>query len=166
MPEVRKPLPRRLGLVSPGVGGAVQASPCSELPLRLGRERALGPRGVRLRVLVGDVDDRVVFTSVERAARALGMAPARTRRPRPPLAEVPEVDRAGRGREDQRARHEVLDGGTRVVGRVERALGDAPYILGAEFSAADIMLGFGLGMIVTAGVCTAVFNSSSSVAGL
>ena len=31
-----------------------------------------------------------------------------------------------------------------LVGVVERALGDQPYILGDEFSAADIMLGFGL----------------------
>ena len=31
-----------------------------------------------------------------------------------------------------------------LVGVVERALGDAPYILGDAFSAADIMLGFGL----------------------
>lgn len=31
-----------------------------------------------------------------------------------------------------------------LVGVVERALGDEPYILGEAFSAADIMLGFGL----------------------
>lgn len=31
-----------------------------------------------------------------------------------------------------------------LVGVVERALGDQPYILGDEFSAPDIMLGFGL----------------------
>ena len=33
-----------------------------------------------------------------------------------------------------------------LVAVVERALGDGPYILGADFSTADIMLGFGLGI--------------------
>ena len=81
-------------------------------------------RGVRLGVLVGDVDDRVVVASVERAARALGMAPARTGRPRPPLVQVAEIDRPWSHREHERARLEVLGRRAGEVGRIERTLRD------------------------------------------
>ena len=53
-----------------------------------------GPRRVRLDVLVGDVDDRVVVASVERALRALGVAPVGARDVVPPLRAVVEVTAA------------------------------------------------------------------------
>ena len=94
VPVVGEPLPRALGLVAPGVDGAVEPAPRGVLPLGLGRQRLARPGGVGLGVLVGDVHDRVLGAARERGAGALGVPPAGAGRPRPPLAQVPEVDRA------------------------------------------------------------------------
>jgi len=56
----------RLGLVAPGVAGAVEAAARRQLPLRLGRQRLAGPRGVACGVLEGDVHDRMVLAAGER----------------------------------------------------------------------------------------------------
>ena len=81
VPVVRQPLARSLGFVAPHERRAVESAARSPLPLRLGRQRLARPRRVRLGVLVGDVHDRVVGATVERAAGSLRVAPRRARRP-------------------------------------------------------------------------------------
>ena len=125
VPVVREPLARRLGLVAPDVGRAVETAARRPLPLRLGRQRLAGPRGVGLGVLVRDVDDGLVLAPRERAARPVRRGPVRTGRPRPPLVEVAEVDRARRHREDERARDEVLGRRARET-RPDRAAARRP----------------------------------------
>ena len=88
------------------------------------RQLLPGPGRVRLGVLVGDVHHGLVLAALGRARRAVGMAPAGAGRPGPPLAQMPEVDRSLRPREDQRAGHEVLGRSAGERARVERALGD------------------------------------------
>ena len=52
-----------------------------------------------------------------------GCDPRRSRCPRPPLAQVAQVDRSRRRREHERSRHQVLGRCTWIVGGVERPLG-------------------------------------------
>ena len=123
VPGVRHDPAAATRLVAPGERGALETAAGGVLPLGLGGQPTTRPGGVRLRVLVGDVHDRVVRAPLDRAAGSLGPVPAGTRRPGPPLAEVPQVDRPVGPGEDHRAGLEVLRRRSRVVGRVERPLG-------------------------------------------
>ena len=124
VPVVRTALAVSLRLVAPDEGAAVEPAARGQLPLRLARQLLPGPGRVRLGVLEGDVHHGLVLAAVDRARRAVGMTPAGAGCPRPPLAQVPEVDRPLRPREDERAGHEVLGRSARERARIERALGD------------------------------------------
>src|SRR5262245_6072072 len=93
VPVVRELLPV-LRTLAPREGRALEASPGGKLPLRLGGKLLPGPARIGLRVLEGNVDDRVVLATGNRRAWSVGVPPACTRCPRPPLAQVPEVDGA------------------------------------------------------------------------
>ncbi len=84
----------------------------------------------------------MVVTALERRSRPFRMPPGGTGRPRPPLAQMPEVDGPRRHREDERARLEVLGRRAGEVRRVERPLGhrDVPGCLdeGGESAVRDL----------------------------
>ena len=124
VPVVRTSLAARFRLVAPDEVAAVEPAARGQLPLGLARQLLPGPGRVRLGVLVGDVHHGLVLAALRRARRAVGMPPAGAGRPGPPLAQMPEVDRPLRPREDERAGHEVLGRSARERARIERALGD------------------------------------------
>ena len=122
----------RTGLVAPGERRTVEAAAGGVLPLGLGGQVEARPVGEGPGVLVGDVDDRVVGTALDRAAGPVRRAPARARRPGPPLAQVPQVDRAGGRGEHQRAGHQVRRRRAREVGGIHRALRDGDVARAAD----------------------------------
>ncbi len=111
-------------LVAPGERRSVEAAARGELPLGLGREFLPRPRRVCLGVLVGDLHDRVPVAAVDRAARPGGSLPGRAGDVLPPAPDVVERHRPVRPAEHERAGHEQLGVGVRVVGGVERPLRD------------------------------------------
>ena len=122
LPGVGHHATARGGVLSPGVGGAPEPTAGRQLPLRLGRQRLAGPRGVGEGVDVRDVGDRVAVEAVQAAARALGVAPLGARHPGPPGPVVVEADPPGRWREHQRPRDQLVGGGVREGGGVRRRL--------------------------------------------
>src|SRR3954452_14116110 len=130
-------------LVPPGVGGALEAPASGVLPLRLGGKFLAGPAGVRLGVLVGDVNDRMALPSAQVAARSLRVAPAGLRDVGPPVANVSEVDGARCLPEDERARNEQGGIGFREVRGVEGALGER-YVTAILNEAPELGVGYGV----------------------
>src|SRR5262245_35371467 len=61
--------------LAPGVGRAVEAAAGRELPFGLGRQDLASPCRVGAGILVGDVDDRMVVTTIEVAVRSVRMSP-------------------------------------------------------------------------------------------
>ncbi len=123
MPEVGEPLAQPLGRIPPGIRRRVQPAAGCALPLGLGRQRLPSPTGICVGVLVGDVDNRLVFAALQRAARPFGTVPAGARRPRPPLAQMAQIDGSRRHPEHQRAGNQVLRRRAGKVIRVKWALG-------------------------------------------
>ena len=124
MPVVGQPGAGGLRLIAPGVGRAVEPAARGELPLGLGRQRAARPssrRPPRPRRRRARPDAPRARRSTTPGPR---VAPARARRPGPPLVEVARSTGPARAREHQRARHQVLRRRAGKVRRVERALGD------------------------------------------
>ena len=108
--------PVRAGFVAPGELGALEAASGGVLPLGLSGQIRTGPVDVGARVLVGDVDHRVIRAAFHRAARSFGLVPAGARGPGPPLTEVAQVHRAARRGEHHRSR----DAGSPAVRRGRR----------------------------------------------
>src|SRR5918997_890909 len=111
-------------LVPPGVGGALQPPARGELPLRLRGQLFVGPTGVGLCVLVGDLHDRVALPTAQVASRALGVPPAGAWHVSPPVAHVAQVYGTGRLAEDEGAGYEQRRFGLGVVCRFARAFRD------------------------------------------
>jgi hypothetical protein len=103
-------LPRRPTPRTPGKGVAVERHPALRTPTRL-RWAARPPThvGECLGVLVGDVHDRMVLAVLDGADPGpSGWHHDATGCPGPPLADVAEIHRSGRHREDERPWYEVL----------------------------------------------------------
>jgi hypothetical protein len=73
-----------------GGGAATRRAEPRARPFRLGREALAGPLGVGDGIVVGDVHHGVLLATTDVAARALGMAPARSRNVVPPTIVVVE----------------------------------------------------------------------------
>ena len=121
LPGVRHRPAVREVLVAPGEGRPVEAAAGGVLPLGLGRKLLARPGRVGLRVLVGDLHDGMPVAAVDRRARPARLLPERARHVLPPAADVVQRHGAGGLAEDERARHEQVGLGVRVVGGVERA---------------------------------------------
>ena len=124
VPGVRHDPAVRPGLVAPGERGALEPAARGVLPLGLGGQPAARPGGVRLRVLVGDMDHRVVrrrSTELPGPSGWRQQAPGvhahhwlRCRRSTGPSVPVKTIEPGC----------ELLRRRARVVGRVQRPLGD------------------------------------------
>ena len=84
LPYVAAMLAVRAKLVAPGVELLDEAAACGVLPLGFGGETLAGPVAVRLGVVPGDVNDRVVASGVEVGARSFGGVPLCARDLAPP----------------------------------------------------------------------------------
>ena len=123
LPGVRQRSPfRELG-VSPGEDGAVEPAASRVFPLGFRGKLLARPGRVRLRVFVGDLDDRMVIAAVDRRAGAARSLPRGPGDVRPPVSEVVQVHRPAGLAEHERARYEELGVGVGVVVGIERSLG-------------------------------------------
>ena len=115
-------------LVTPAIDLPFEPSARGVLPFRFGREVLAGPGGVGASVFEGDVGDGVQLASVKRAAGAFRVLPVGAGYPRPPVADVGEVDRTCAAREHEGSRHEQLGDRIRVVGGIGRLLGPGDVV--------------------------------------
>src|SRR5438128_1612144 len=76
--------------VAPDEGFAGEAATRGELPLRFGGETLAGPFGIGNCIVIGDVDDGIIFLSLNIAVGAAGMVPVRALDVGPPLHMVVE----------------------------------------------------------------------------
>jgi hypothetical protein len=90
-------------LVAPGELGAVEAAARAAFPFCFGRQLLARPFGVSERIGVSDMDDRMVVERVDIALRPAGMTPIRVPQIGPSFAEVFQINRTARRREDKRA---------------------------------------------------------------
>ena len=106
LPRVRLRFPIRNVLVTPGERRALESPACGVLPLRFARKLPPGPGGVRLRVLAGDVDDRMPVAPVDRRALSAGVLPVGVRNVLPPVSVVVQVhvDPLSSGRRERQGR--------------------------------------------------------------
>src|SRR5262249_47652369 len=65
----------RMEIVAPGVKLSGQSATRCELPLRFGRQAFARPLRVGYCIIIGDLDDRILFPAVNTAAGTFGMAP-------------------------------------------------------------------------------------------
>ena len=114
----------RRELIAPCVHRPVEAAAGRVFPFRLGGQFLAGPCRVGFGVFVGHVGHRVPPAAAAVTARPGGPPPAGPRHVRPPVAVIPQVNRALGAVEDQRPWHQQRRIGVGVAGRVERALGD------------------------------------------
>src|SRR5271170_1648144 len=108
--SVGHPFSLRVEVVAPVVQLAGQAAARRELPLGLSGKTLVRPLGVGLGVGIRDLDDRIVASADDRAARAGGMPPAGALHIAPPLKVIVERNRTRRGCEDDAARDQILGG--------------------------------------------------------
>ena len=104
---------------------AFAAAACCELPLCLGGQIRAAPARVGERILIGDVNDRMIVFAADRAAGARRLTPVRTMHVLPPLGEA-AVLRIGWLDEYDRARDEHLLRHSDVRAGIETALGEGP----------------------------------------
>src|SRR5262249_45482387 len=112
LPDVALGLLVRERLVAPNGVLPHEAAAGRELPFGFRGQALPSPTGRRQGAVPKDLVEGVVVLARDAAARPFGMTPARAGSPLPPLREVPQIlDGAGRKRENQRARDELLLGG-------------------------------------------------------
>lgn len=122
LPGVGHHPPARRELIPPAEHLALKAPTRRALPLGLARELLARPGGVRDRIVVGDMGHRVQLAAVYGAARPFETTPLGARRPRPPVANVTQVDRPGRSLEHQRPRDQQLGIRAGIVVGIRRSL--------------------------------------------
>lgn len=83
-------------LRSPCEFGLFEASSGGELPLGFCRKILALPSCIGQRVLVGDVDDGMIISSLDAANRTIGTTPVGALEKRPPLRPVIKTDTPGR----------------------------------------------------------------------
>lgn len=94
--------------VSPGVGFAIEAAALGILVLGFGGQPPPFPLAIGVGVLIGDVDDRVLFFAFEVTVRSLRVAPVGTFHVVPPLKVVVEWNRVIGWREDNGTRDQIF----------------------------------------------------------
>src|SRR5262249_41413528 len=85
--------PEILLVMKPAAGG--------EFPLGFRGKLLAGPLRIRDGIIPRDLHDRIVVLSFDRAVGPFGMFPIGARNPRPPVREIIQRHRAGRGVEDE-----------------------------------------------------------------
>jgi hypothetical protein len=83
--SIRHVLPIRTERVAPNERFSSEAATGGELPLRFGGKTLAGPLCVSESVVIGDVDDRVIFLAFDAAVGAIRMSPICPLHIAPPL---------------------------------------------------------------------------------
>src|SRR5262249_32603231 len=87
--------------IAPAVFGAVPTAACAELPFGFRGQILSDPLRIRERVLITNVDDRMITAMATRGAAGVGVPPARPEIECPPLAPIATSDRMVWCRKDQ-----------------------------------------------------------------
>src|SRR5207342_599933 len=96
LPTVGHRLAARGMLISPREGLCIKATASGKLPFRFGRQFFPCPFRVGFSILKRDVDNRVLFETLERGSWPTWKTPACSRHPSPPVGVVVEIYRATR----------------------------------------------------------------------
>src|SRR5262245_43690048 len=95
-------------IIAPGIELTGQAAACSEFPLGLGWQTFAGPLCVRHRVIICDLHDRIIFSTLDVAFGAFRMTPVRAFLITPPYVMVVQGNRSGCRSEHSRTRDEIF----------------------------------------------------------
>jgi hypothetical protein len=98
---------------------------------------------ISLRILERDLHDRMIEPSGHRASLAFWVPQIGRRLPVPPVAEIAQIDRPARLAKYHSTGLEHLGQGARVIGRVQRPLGDRA-IAGGGNKAGKLTVGDGI----------------------
>src|ERR1700722_9947281 len=131
LPEVRHQLPRGARIIAPGEDGTIESAAGCALPLGLGWQLLAGPLRIRLRVLEGDMRDRMIGSPGVVTARPPRRSPAGAEHVGPPVAGILQRHRSGRGMKDDRSLVQECGVGIGVDRGIGRALGsgEVPSLL-------------------------------------
>lgn len=113
-------LPARGKFVSPNVFGFLQSATRRVFPFRFCWEFAAGPCRIGAGIFIRDLHDRVILSAFNRATFAFRMLPAGPGNKRPPIAHVPQINRAFCHIEDHRSGHQQKRVCAGKIGRVKR----------------------------------------------
>ena len=114
----------RREFIAPRKFGVFKSAARCKFPFRFGRQFLAGPLRVGERVVERHMHDGMIVQPTDFASGSVGMSPIRALGERPPLTEVPEVDRMIGRREHQRARIDHVREYSRIILGVGRNLGD------------------------------------------
>lgn len=106
LPGLCHDLPAWGKLISPNVFGAFQSAARRVFPLRFSWEFAAGPFRISAGIFIRDLNDGVIFSAFNGAVFAFRMLPAGSGNKRPPIAHVPQINRAFGHIEDHGSGHQ------------------------------------------------------------
>src|SRR5215472_6374660 len=137
---VRHPFPARPKLISPYKWLASEPAARRKLPFGLGRQTLAGPFCVRYRVVVSNLDNRIIPPAHNTAFRSAWMAPIGTLHVRPPLKMIVERHGMVRRGKNNAPCHKILRWSPGKILRARYALGHS-HIAGRLYELRELRVG-------------------------